>query len=85
MKISIRLWSYLARLFLERKVVQIKVAEKIKTHILCSVTPPHPENRAVYGDNVGKYSRAGETTDGNMAHSHFTLGYQKLQTHTQNM
>jgi len=29
---------------------QIKVVEKIKTHILCSVTPPPlpPENRAVY-------------------------------------
>ena len=27
---------------------QTKVVEKIKTHILCSVTPPHPQNRAVY-------------------------------------
>ena len=27
---------------------QTKVVEKIKTHILCSVTPPPPENRTVY-------------------------------------
>jgi len=66
-------------------VIQIKVVEKIKTPILCSVTFS-PKNRAVYEVMWGKkYSRAGETTDDNMAHSHFTLGYQKLQIHTQNM
>jgi len=42
-------WSHLAQFFLERKMLQTKVVEKIKTHILCSVSffPPF-ENRAVY-------------------------------------
>jgi hypothetical protein len=31
-------WSYLVHLFLEREMYQTKVVEKIKTHILCSVT-----------------------------------------------
>ena len=39
-------WSYLAQFFLEWKMFQAKVVEKIKTHIVCSITPP--ENRAVY-------------------------------------
>ena len=33
-----------------------------------------PENRSVFLDNVGKYCRAGQATDENMAHTHFTLG-----------
>jgi hypothetical protein len=32
------LWQYLAKFFLEWEMFQIKVVEKIKTHILCSVT-----------------------------------------------
>jgi hypothetical protein len=32
------LWRYLAEFFLEWEMFQIQVAEKIKTHILCSVT-----------------------------------------------
>jgi hypothetical protein len=39
---------------------QIKVVEKIKTHILCSIT--FFENRAVY-ENVEKYCSAGQATD----------------------
>jgi hypothetical protein len=38
MKTSSRLWQYLAKLFLEWEIFQIKVVEKIKTHILCSIT-----------------------------------------------
>jgi hypothetical protein len=29
--------SYLAQFFLERKIFEVKVVEKIKTHILCSI------------------------------------------------
>jgi len=47
MKTNIHFWSYLARLFLEWEMFQTKVVEKIKTHILYSVTF-FPENRAVY-------------------------------------
>jgi len=38
MKTNIHFWSYLAHFFLEWKMFQTKVVEKIKTHILCSVT-----------------------------------------------
>ena len=39
------LWEYLAEFFLEWEMVQVKVVQKVKTHILCSVT--FSENRAV--------------------------------------
>ena len=38
MKTNIHLWSQLAQFFLEWKMFQTKVVEKIKTHILHSVT-----------------------------------------------
>ena len=34
----IHFWSYLAHFFLEWKMIQTKVVQKIKTHILCSIT-----------------------------------------------
>jgi len=51
---------------------QTKVVQKIKTHILCSVTFP-PKSHRLW-DNVEKYFRAGQDTDGNMAHAHCMLG-----------
>jgi hypothetical protein len=47
MNTNIHLWSYLAQFFLEWKMFQTKVIEKIKTPILCSITLFF-ENRAVY-------------------------------------
>jgi len=49
MKTNIYFWSYLAQFFLEWEKFQTKFVEKIKTHMLCSITsPPHPtENRAI--------------------------------------
>jgi len=41
-----------------------KVVQKIKTHILFSVTV-FVENRAVFWDNAEKYCRAGQATDDN--------------------
>jgi hypothetical protein len=38
MKTYVHLWQYLARVFLEWEMFQTKVVEKIKTHILCSIT-----------------------------------------------
>jgi len=38
MKTDIHFWSYLAQFFLEWEMLQIQVVQKIKTHILCSVT-----------------------------------------------
>jgi hypothetical protein len=52
---------------------QTKVVEKIKTHILCSVTFFF-ENRAVYEIMWEKYYRAGQGTDEIMAHAHCMLG-----------
>ena len=50
---------------------QSEFVEKIKTHVLCSVTFP-PQNRAVY-ENVGKYARARQVTGDNVAHALFML------------
>ena len=47
---------------------QTKVVQKIKTRILCSVTFPRKSYRL--WDNMGKYCRAGQDIDGNMAHAH---------------
>jgi hypothetical protein len=54
---------------------QTKVVENIRTHILCSKSPPYPtlENRAVY-DKVEKYGTAGQASDDNKAHALYMLG-----------
>jgi hypothetical protein len=45
---------------------QAKVVEKVKTHILCSVTYFRKSFRLC--DNVGKYCRAGQGQDDNTWH-----------------
>ena len=50
---------------------QEKVVEKIKTHILCSVT--NFRKSYLLWDKVEKYCRAGQATHDNMAHAHFML------------
>jgi len=62
---------------------QTKVVEKIKTHILCSVTLFW--KMCHLWENVEKCGRAEQATDDNMAHAHCTAGYLWLHTHTQNM
>ena len=52
MKTDIHFLSYLAQLFLEWEMFQTKVVEKIKTHILCSVTFFRKSCR--FWDNVEK-------------------------------
>jgi hypothetical protein len=47
-KTSIHYLSYLANFFLEGEIFQTKVVEKIRTHILCSVTFFFFENCAAY-------------------------------------
>ena len=46
------------------------LAEKIKTHILCSITLFRKSCRL--RDDVEKYCKAGQATRGNMAHAHYT-------------
>jgi hypothetical protein len=40
--------------------------ENQNTLILCSITPPPPENRAFFLDNMEKYGRARQATDDNI-------------------
>ena len=55
MNTNIHLWQYLAQLFLEWETFQRKVVEKIKTHVLWSVTLSRKSRRL--WDNVEKYGR----------------------------
>ena len=64
MKTNIHFLSYLAQFFLEWEMLQTKVVEKIKTHILCSITFSRKSRRL--WDNVEKHDRVGQATDGNM-------------------
>ena len=61
MKTNIHLWSYVVQFFLEWEMFQTKVVEKIKTHILRSITFFFQENRTAYDSVVEKYgySRTG--------------------------
>jgi hypothetical protein len=54
--------------------VSDEFAEKIKTHILCSVTCFRKSCRV--WDNVERYCTGGHATDEIMAHAPFTLGTQ---------
>jgi len=71
MKTDMHFWSNLAEFFVEREMFQTKAVEKIKTHILCSITFFRVPCRL--WDNVEKYCKAGQATDGNMAHAHCML------------
>jgi hypothetical protein len=65
-------------------MVQIKAVDKIKTHILRSITFLR-KSRHLY-DNVEKYGRDGRDTDDSITRSMRFAGWTiKLQTHSQNM
>jgi hypothetical protein len=55
---------YLAELLLEWEMSHTKVAEEIKTHILCSIT--FSRKSCGLWDNVEKYCRARQATDDNI-------------------
>jgi len=71
MKINIHFLSYLAQFFLEWEMFQIKVVEKIKMRILCSITFFFRKSRRLGA--VEKYSRAWRATDDNMVQAHCIL------------
>ena len=71
MKTNTHFLSYLAQFFLQWEMFQTKVVDKIKTHILCSVTFFRKSGRL--WDNVVKYFTAGQAIDDNMAHAHCML------------
>jgi len=69
-------WSYPAHFFLEWGMFRTKVIEKIKKHILCSITIFRKS--CLVWANVEKYFRAGQATDDNVAHARCmqnTTGY----------
>jgi len=55
------------------EMFQTEIVEKIKTHILRSVTFFFEKLYCLWG-NVEKYCRVGQAADGNMAHAHCMLG-----------
>ena len=61
MKMFRHLWQYLAEFSLEWEMFEIKVLEKIKTHILCSITVFRKSCRL--WDNVEKYGGARKDAD----------------------
>ena len=63
---DIHFWSYLAQFFLEWEMFQTEFIEKIKTHVLCSVTFSRKSYRL--WDNVEKYCTVGQAT-GEVAHA----------------
>jgi hypothetical protein len=71
MKADIHFSSYLAQFFLEWEMFQTKVVENKKTHVLYSITFIRKSRRL--WDNVEKYFRVVQATDGNMAHAHCVL------------
>jgi len=64
MKTYVNLRSYLAEFFVEWEIFQTKFVDKVKTRILCSITFSRISYRL--WDNVEKYGRAGQATDGNV-------------------
>jgi hypothetical protein len=64
MKTYVHLWPFLAEFSLEWEMFQIKVVEKIKTDLLCSITFSRKSCRLWY--NVGKYGTARQATDDNI-------------------
>jgi hypothetical protein len=72
-------WSYLVQFFLEWEIFQTKVVEKIKTHILCSVTFFRKSCRL--WDNVGKYCRVGSGHRWQYGARELHAGYLRLQIH----
>jgi len=66
MSTSTHFWPYPEQFLLDWGMLQAKVIEKIKTHILCSVTFFFRKPFRLW-DNVGKCCTAGQVTDGNTA------------------
>jgi hypothetical protein len=65
MKTFSHLWQYLTEFLLQWEMFQIKVAEKIKTHVLCLLTFFRKSRRLCA--NIEKPGGARETADNNTA------------------
>ena len=71
MKTDMHFWSYLAHFFLEWEMFRTEVVEKVKTHILYSVT--FFLKSYFLWDNLKNIYREGQPTDDNMAHAYCML------------
>jgi hypothetical protein len=80
MKTDIQFLSYLARFFLEWEMFQTNFVEKIKIHILCSITFFRKTFRL--WENVGRYWTEGERHRRKRGACSTLAGYLKLQIHT---
>ena len=67
MKTNLYFW-YVAHFFLEWEIFQTKVVEKIKTHILCSIT--FLQKLCCLCHDLEEYCRAWQVTYDNMVHAH---------------
>ena len=84
METNIHFWSYLAQPFLEWEMFQTKVVQKIKTHILCSITFFFRKSYCFW-DNVEKYCRGGAGHRWQYGACALHAPYLRPQTCTQNM
>jgi len=85
MKTNRHFLSHLVQFVSEWEVFRTKVVQKIKTHILYSMTFSFSRNSFCLWDTVAKYRTVVQATDGNMASCVLHAGYLRLQTHTHNM
>jgi len=83
MKTYVHFLSYLAHLFLEWEMLQTKVVEKNKTHILRLITLLSKKIPCMRQGRKILYSRAEHTWQYSICTLH--ARYPRLQTHTQNM
>ena len=83
MKTRTQFLSHLAHFFVEWDIFQNKFVDKIKTHILCSITLCRKSCRLQ--DNVENFSRAGQAPEENKCTCALHAGYSRLKTHTQNI
>ena len=72
MKTETHFLSYLAHFFVERKMFQTKVLEKIKTHFVINKLSSFfsLENHAAYEIMCKMYCREGQAADDNTTHAH---------------
>jgi hypothetical protein len=81
-KINIHFWSYIAEFFLECKMFQTNVAEKVNSHILCSTLFFFFRKSYNLWDNVEKLCGAGAGHRWQYGPCALHAGYLGLQIHT---
>jgi hypothetical protein len=73
MQTNIHFWKYLVHLFLEWKLFQTKIVEKLETYILWPIIFFFRKSCRLWGI-VEKFSRKGQATDDSMVYAYWMLG-----------